>query len=89
MSKKTKKVEPTTLIYCGPSLRNGELQQYSVFRGELPEHVKKHEQENFAVKELFVSTGDFGRTRRQIKIAGTRENQLYLKALEYARGGNN
>lgn len=87
MTKKVKKIEQKTLIYCGPSFKNGELQQYSVFRGEPPEHIKKHLEGNFAIKELFVTTGEFGRVRRQIKNAGTRENQLYLKALEYARGG--
>ncbi|MGO4890292.1 hypothetical protein ACJ2A9_21295 [Anaerobacillus sp. MEB173] len=76
-----------TIIYCGPSLKN--LPQYSVFRGEPPEYVKWHMKQSGIVKELFVETGEFGRIRRNIKTQGTRENHLYLKALEYARGANN
>ncbi|WP_100406671.1 hypothetical protein [Bacillus solitudinis] len=84
---KRKKTSEKQVIYCGPSLKN--VQQYSIYRGEPPEHVKKHMEKSAVVKELFVETEDFGRIRRNIKMQGTRENQLYLKALEYVKGVNN
>lgn len=95
--KKTKKTttniiaesKEITLIYCGPTLRNGELQQYAVFRGALPKHVIKHVESSPAVKELFVSTKDFVHVKAKVEIKGSRENLLYTKALEYAKGGKN
>lgn len=85
-TKKQSKVE--TLVYCGPSLKNGELQQNSIFRGTLPESVKKH-MDNHAIRELFVSTSEFQKVTKNIKVQGTLENQLYKKALEYVKGGSN
>jgi hypothetical protein len=86
-SAKAKEKQPETLIYCGPTIRNGELQQNSVFQGELPEHVKKHFS-NAAIQQLFVSPSDFTKVKKNITKEGTLENQLYRKALEYAKGGN-
>lgn len=74
------------LIYCGPSLKD--LQQNSIFRGEPPEHVKKHMEKNVGVRELFVEIKDLGKVRQNIYKQGTRENHFYIKALEYAKGGN-
>lgn len=80
----TKKKE--SLIYCGPPLDNGNIQQYSVFQGELPAHVKKH-LENPSVKELFIEPSELPRVRKNITTAGTLEHQLFLNALKYAKGG--
>lgn len=77
-----------TVIYCGPTINNGELQQYSVFRGELPEHVKKY-LENEAVNHLIVDVNRLASVKKNIMQRGTLDNQMYLKALEYAKGGKN
>ncbi|MEK3955309.1 hypothetical protein [Psychrobacillus sp. FSL K6-1464] len=63
------------LIYFGPSLKN--LQQYQVFIGDLPSHVKKHIEINPALKELFVEPKELPLIQRNLKIKGTREQQLY------------
>lgn len=93
MSKKAKSKSNTdenkeTLIYCGPPVRKVGLQQFAVFRDGLPEHIEKFAEENPVIKALFVKPGDFARVRHNIKTAGTREHQLYLKVLEFAEGGN-
>lgn len=63
------------LIYFGPSLKN--LQQYQVFIGDLPSHVKKHIEINPALKELFIEPKELPLIQRNLKIKGTREQQLY------------
>ncbi|MEH7122110.1 hypothetical protein V7127_02575 [Bacillus sp. JJ1773] len=77
-----------TLIYCGPTIKNGELQQYAVFQGVLPDQVKKHKEANVAVSELFVPVKAFSTFREQIKRKGSRESMFFERALEYAKGGN-
>lgn len=76
-----------TTIYCGPTINNGQLTQYSVFKGDIPVHINQLIKKNPILGELFVSVQDFTVTRKNISIQGTRENQLYLKALEN-KGGN-
>lgn len=77
-----------TLIYCGPTIRNGELQQYAVFMGKLPQHIEKLTKEEIAIKELLVPIKDLASVRSNIYKKGTREHLLFQKALGYARGGN-
>ncbi|WP_121614790.1 hypothetical protein [Virgibacillus halodenitrificans] len=90
MSKnKTKSSKPKTdetLVYCGPSLKD--VKQYDVFSGELPAYIQEHFKEP-AVKALFVDITDLAQTRKNIRKQGSRENQLYLRSLEYAKGGSN
>jgi hypothetical protein len=86
-AKKEPVIKKETLVYCGPSLR--ELPQHSVFQGKLPQYVQKHIEKSAVMKELFVSPKDLVSTRKRITEAGTRENQLFNKVLEYVRGGSN
>lgn len=79
-------IEP--LIYCGPTIRNGELQQFAVFMGKLPQHIEKLTEEEIAIKELLVPIKDLASVRSNIHKRGTREHLLFEKALGYARGGN-
>lgn len=95
MSEKTLKdkkikqaAEPKQYVYCGPTLKNGVLQQYSVFQGELPSHVKKLAAAEVAIKELIVDVKELGYVRKNLAIKGSLENQLFEKALIYAKGGN-
>lgn len=80
--------KPKTLIYCGPTINNGEISQYAVFQGNLPEHVKKHLEAEAAVKELLIPVQDFVAVKNRIYQKGTREQLLFEKALNYANGGN-
>lgn len=64
-----------TLVYCGPSIKS--LQQYSVFKGELPDYLNKIIEEFPLIKSLFVSPIYLSRFREQLKIKGTKEHQLF------------
>ncbi|WP_163538303.1 hypothetical protein [Gracilibacillus sp. YIM 98692] len=80
-----KKKKSTTVIYAGPSLKD--LKQYSVFTGELPTYIKNY-QENNILKALFIPVSNFSKFRRQVKVEGSKENQIYKKAIEITKGGN-
>lgn len=77
----------TTLIYCGPTINNGEIQQFAVFQGKLPEYVEKHAEAEVAVKELLVPVEELSKVKKQLYIKGTREHLLFEKALNYVKGG--
>ncbi|KZL88712.1 hypothetical protein [Clostridium magnum] len=83
-TRETEKIN--TLIYCGPSLPNGVLQQYSMFKNGLPEYLNDQFKACPAIKELFVSTTKLNATRQNMEIQGTRENTLLKKIMEYTRG---
>lgn len=81
--------KPETFIYCGPTLKDGILQQNSVFRGELPQHIVNIREKHPVISELFVSTTVFAHVSKNIKIQGTREHQLFQQAVKVAQGGSN
>lgn len=75
------------VVYCGPTLKNGVLLQYAVFQGELPAHVQKLAESEVAIKELIVDVKELSNTKKAIGVKGSRENQLYERALVFAKGG--
>lgn len=79
-------VKREVLVYCGPTINNGEIKQFSIFQYPFPNYVKNH-MENGAVKNLFVNPSDLARVRKNIDTPGTLEHQLYINALEYVQGG--
>lgn len=75
-----KAVEPVeknskTIVYCGPNIKS--LQQYSIFKGELPDYINKLSEEFPLIKSLFVKPSYLSRFREQLKIKGTKEHQLF------------
>ena len=73
------------LIYFGPSLKN--LQQFQVFKGELPEHVKKYIIVQPILQNLFIEPKDLPVIQRNIGIKGTKEHQLHSLAVSVTKGG--
>ncbi|MEK3996680.1 hypothetical protein MKY29_18360 [Psychrobacillus sp. FSL K6-2365] len=73
------------LIYFGPSLKN--LQQFQVFKGELPEHVKKYINVQPILQNLFIEPKELPIVQRNIGVKGTKEHQLYSLALSVTKGG--
>lgn len=88
MSSKKPKQAANHVIYCGPSQPNGKLQQFQVFRGELPDSVKQLTKETPVLKELFVKVEDFPSFSASMKVNGTRENFLVKNAVKSMKGGN-
>jgi len=72
------------LIYCGPNVTGGGLQQFMVFKGGYPEHLKRHLQACPAIQKLCVPISDFTKTRKDIITPGTAANQYYQEVLRYS-----
>lgn len=81
----TKPANNQQLIYCGPSFKN--LQQFSVFKGELPEHVKKIIKDIPIAQSLFVKLKDFPSFQANLTTKGAVEYQLFEKVLIATKGG--
>ncbi|MER2169033.1 MAG: hypothetical protein ABS938_00200 [Psychrobacillus psychrodurans] len=73
------------VIYFGPPLKN--LQQYQVFKGELPDHVKRYITLQPIIQNLFIEPKDLPLVQRNIGIKGTKEYQLYQLAFGVQKGG--
>ncbi|WP_313891124.1 hypothetical protein [Psychrobacillus sp.] len=73
------------LIYFGPTLKN--LQQYQIFKGELPDHVKKHIETMPILKSLFIEPKELPLVQRNLVIKGSREYLLYELAASKTKGG--
>lgn len=89
-SDKQKKAEgdkKKTLIYCGPTIQSIPLQQFATFRGELPKTMDEHFKKCPELKYLFVSATQFPKAKGKLNVKGSRESQLYQKALQYVRRG--
>lgn len=79
--------KPMQLIYCGPSLPRGILNQFTVYRGGLPKHLEPHFEKCPAIKRLFVPVENLNETLRAVKKPGTAESVWFRQALEYIQGG--
>ncbi|AKL95014.1 hypothetical protein CACET_c15650 [Clostridium aceticum] len=75
-----------TVMYCGASLPNGILQQYTIFKKGFPKHVKQHMEKCPALRSMMVSPENIADVRKNIEILGTRENKLFKETVEYAKG---
>lgn len=92
MSKKeaeSKKIIETKgpLIYCGPNF-TGELQQFSIFKEGIPDHIKTYIEKCPEIKRMFYPTSKLIKVRNKIKEQGSKENQMYIKILEFQKEVN-
>jgi hypothetical protein len=80
-------VKPAPLIYCGPTLPRGILNQHTVYRGGLPRHLGRHFEACPSIKRLFVSAENMAKTMQAIKRQGSAESVWFEQVLDYFRGG--
>lgn len=59
-----------TQVYIGPSVR-GIVKQYTVFKGDIPEILKKFTQDHPIAESLIVPIEDFAEARRNLETAGS------------------
>lgn len=85
-AKKAGKQEDS-LIYCGPNLPKGILNQFTVYRGGLPKHLDSYFEKCPAIKRLFVPVDNMAATMQAIKTAGTSESVWFGQVVEFAQGG--
>lgn len=87
MAKEGPPKEPETLIYCGPNLPQGQLNQFTAYRGGVPKHLEKHIEKCPAIRRLFVLPDRLNQVLQAIKTAGTPENVWFKEVETYIRGG--
>ena len=78
--KEIKKKEST--FYIGPGVQRGILDKGAIFRGDLPEEVKKLKEKYPSISPLFVSEDKYVESLNEIDKPGTITNILFNKALE-------
>lgn len=61
----------TARVYVGPSLKNGVLIQYTVFRGEFPPHVAALMEKSPSLKHLMVPTTRLSQARKEVATKGS------------------
>lgn len=83
------KQKPESLIYCGPSLPNGLLSRFVVFRGGIPVHLEKHVQACPALKHMFVPVKAFSDMHKALNTVGSAENLLFEEVKQHFFGGGN
>ena len=85
---KNKKVaeKPKAVIYCGPSIRNI-VQQFAVFKGNIPAVLKDFSVKCPAVNQLLISAAELGKVRANLSIKGSSENVFYNQIKEYIMKG--
>lgn len=75
--KETSVIPPVRLIYCGPNIPGGALQQYAVFKGGFPEYLNGLFEKCPAIKSLFVPVEELAATMQAIETRGTLQNVLF------------
>lgn len=80
--------KPGRLIYCGPNLPGGLLQQHTIYKGGTPKHLDNVIEKCPAFKALFVEPARLTETMIDVNTPGTVKNLLYQEVKEFiAKGG--
>lgn len=79
--------EPERLIYVGPSIPGGILQQYTVYKGGMPVHINGLVDKCPVLKQLFVPVDNMAGFVQAASQKGTRENIFYQQAIDFIKTG--
>ncbi|WP_028857460.1 hypothetical protein [Psychrilyobacter atlanticus] len=77
-----KEIKKESTFYIGPRVQRGILDKGTIFRGDLPEEVKKLKEKYPSIASLFVSEDQYVESLNEIDQPGTITNILFNKALE-------
>lgn len=86
--KVTKVKDSEPVIYLGPSLRNGMLQQFSVFNNGIPAYLAGDIEKCPAIKALMVPIAKSAIARNKLSEKGALEHTLYAQIHQYVRSEN-
>lgn len=75
------------IIYCGPNIPGGILQQYTVYKGSLPSYLNELFEKCPAIKRLFVPIEEFAKAEIAIKTKGTPEHSAFQEVLQFTLKG--
>lgn len=78
-----------SLIYCGPNLPKGVLNQFTVYRGGIPRHIDSYVEECPAIKRLFVPVDDMSSFMTKAAEPGTSEHVWFSQVKSHFYGGAN
>ncbi|MED3965041.1 hypothetical protein [Niallia taxi] len=81
-----KEEEVTSVIYCGPSLKNNAMRQYDIFTSDVPIHVKEHLERCPPINALMVPVGQLNQCVTNISTQGTAEQVMFEQIQAYVRG---
>jgi hypothetical protein len=79
--------KPEALIYLGPPLPRGLLNQMTVFRNGLPKHLESHVANCPEIKLLLVPIDRIHETQTAINDLGSAQSVWFKQILSYAIGG--
>lgn len=66
----------TQKVYIGPTIP-GVVNNGTIFRDKLPEHVEKKAAENKDIARLIIPVGEVLETKKRLNIEGSVENVAY------------
>lgn len=75
------------LIYCGPSLPGGLLQQHTIYKGGIPEHLSDIIVKCPGIKSLFVPYVKLQQVTTAIQSPGSLENLRYREIQKFIQEG--
>lgn len=81
-AKKTKE-QQTSVIYVGPTSK--QIQKYTVFRADPPEHVKKFQEACPAIKQLFVPVEQLAEAENRLADKTSAESIFYAEAEKFVK----
>lgn len=84
--KKKQKQEP--LIYCGPSLPNGEMNRYKIYKNGAPKHIEDHVKKCPAISHLFIPVSQFAAAKKKLAQRGSKESAWYDQIKQYLEGSD-
>ncbi|MCM3567852.1 hypothetical protein [Neobacillus mesonae] len=84
-SVKVSPVKKEPLIYIGSSLKNGRLEQFSVFNNGIPAFLEEDIKKCPAIKALMVPILQSGESKKKLTIKGTMEHTLNSQISKYVR----
>jgi hypothetical protein len=88
MAKIGPKVDPPTrLVYCGPNIPGGALQQFTIFKSGLPVHLSEMVGKCPAIKLLCVAPDQLQETRISVNVKGSAANIAYGEVINYIKQG--
>lgn len=71
------------VIYIGPSLKGGKLDQHSIFKNGIPDYLATEIKNCPVIKELIIPVNELAEARKNLVVSGTRENALNKLVLQY------
>ncbi len=80
-------VKPERYMYCGPSLPGGLLQQHTIYKEGIPEHLNAIVEKCPAIKALFVAPAKLQAVTAAIQSTGSLENLRYKEIQKFIQEG--